>query len=197
MTQQAWYTWVWHSSHKSSTTHSYQHVQCFCVSRQWYGCQHVQCFCVSRQWYGCQRVQCFCVSRQWYGCQRVQCFCVSILSVFAVFLCVQTMVWLSVFAMFLCVHTMVWLPVFGIFNVCTDDACNSTQGCADTVRESALEADSGRKIPCHTGDSNPCQYCTWPSVRHSTHRAIPAQNIVCPANRQFKNNIYVQSLKIK
>ena len=31
----------------------------------------------------------------------------------------------------------------------------------DTVRESALGADSGREIPCHTWDSNPPQYCTW------------------------------------
>ena len=34
-------------------------------------------------------------------------------------------------------------------------------GCTDTVRESALKADSGRKIPCRTGDSNPRQYCAW------------------------------------
>ena len=34
-------------------------------------------------------------------------------------------------------------------------------GCTDTVRESALEADSGRKIPCRTVDSNPRQYCAW------------------------------------
>ena len=33
-------------------------------------------------------------------------------------------------------------------------------GCTDTVRESALEADSRRKIPCLTGDSNPRRYCT-------------------------------------
>ena len=32
-------------------------------------------------------------------------------------------------------------------------------GCTDTVRESALEVNSGRKIPCRTWDSNPCQYC--------------------------------------
>ena len=32
-------------------------------------------------------------------------------------------------------------------------------GCTDTVRESASEADSGRKIPCRTRDSNPLQYC--------------------------------------
>ena len=38
------------------------------------------------------------------------------------------------------------------------------EGCTDTVRESTLKADSGRKrkkIPCHTGDSNPRQYCGW------------------------------------
>ena len=34
-------------------------------------------------------------------------------------------------------------------------------GCADTVRQSALVTDSGRKIPCRTGDSNPRQYCPW------------------------------------
>ena len=28
-------------------------------------------------------------------------------------------------------------------------------GCTDTVSESALEVGTGRKIPCHTGDSNP------------------------------------------
>ena len=28
-------------------------------------------------------------------------------------------------------------------------------GCANTVRKSALKVDPGRKIPCHTGDSNP------------------------------------------
>ena len=27
--------------------------------------------------------------------------------------------------------------------------------------ESALRADSGRKIPCHARDSNPRQYCAW------------------------------------
>ena len=31
---------------------------------------------------------------------------------------------------------------------------------AHTVWESALKVDSGRKIPCNTGDLNPHQYCT-------------------------------------
>ena len=33
-------------------------------------------------------------------------------------------------------------------------------GCPDTARESALKVDSGRKVPCHTRDSNPRQYRT-------------------------------------
>ena len=35
-------------------------------------------------------------------------------------------------------------------------------GCTDTVRESALGDNSGRKIPCRNADSNPRQYCAWP-----------------------------------
>ena len=43
---------------------------------------------------------------------------------------------------------------YGIFNVRTDvNACDCTRGCTDTVRESALKVDSGRKIPCRTGES--------------------------------------------
>ena len=34
-------------------------------------------------------------------------------------------------------------------------------GCMDTIRESALEIDYWREIPCHTMDSNPHQYCFW------------------------------------
>ena len=36
-----------------------------------------------------------------------------------------------------------------IFNI-----SDCTHGCADTVRESALKVDCGRKIPCRTGESN-------------------------------------------
>ena len=32
-------------------------------------------------------------------------------------------------------------------------------GCMDILRECALEAHSGRKIPCHNKESNPCKYC--------------------------------------
>ena len=43
---------------------------------------------------------------------------------------------------------------YRISNVRTDvNACDSTRGCTDTVEESALKVDSGRKIPCRTGES--------------------------------------------
>ena len=36
---------------------------------------------------------------------------------------------LSVCAVLLCLQTVIWLPVFGIFNMCTDvDACDCAQG---------------------------------------------------------------------
>ena len=63
---------------------------------------------------------------------------------------------LSVCAVLLCVQTVVWLPAFGIFNMCMDVvACNCTLGCADTVRESTLTL--GEKS-CRAGDSNPPQH---------------------------------------
>ena len=44
---------------------------------------------------------------------------------------------------------------YGIFNVRTDvNACDCVRGCTDTVRESALKVDSGRKIYCCTRESN-------------------------------------------
>ena len=75
----------------------------------------------------------------------------------------QRYLFLPVCAVISCVQTMVWLPVFGIVNVRkgVTDACDTAHGdCMDIVRESALEVDCGRKIPCRTGDSNPRQYCT-------------------------------------
>ena len=44
---------------------------------------------------------------------------------------------------------------YRIFNMGSDvNACDCTWGCTDTVRESALKVDSGRKIPCRTEESN-------------------------------------------
>ena len=42
---------------------------------------------------------------------------------------------------------------YGIFNVRTDvNACDCTRECTDTVRESALKVDPGRKILCRSGN---------------------------------------------
>ena len=84
-------TWVRYCSRKSSATHSYQCVQYFSMSKQWYGCQ-----------------------------------CLGFLT---------------------CTQMLMQTIAHG--------------GCTDTARESALKADTGRKIPCCTGDSNPRQYCAW------------------------------------
>ena len=54
---------------------------------------------------------------------------------------------------------------YRIFNVHIDvNACDCTRGCTDTVRESALKADYGRKIPCRTGESNLRQRRTGPML---------------------------------
>ena len=57
---------------------------------------------------------------------------------------------------FLCFHTPPNCDMDnGIFNVRVDvNDCDCAWGCADNVRESALKVDSGRKIPCRTGESN-------------------------------------------
>ena len=74
----------------------------------------------------------------------------------------QRYLFLSVCAVFSCVQTMVRLPVFGGLK-CAHILMHAIAhgGCTDTERESALKVDSGRKIPCRTGDSNPRQYCAW------------------------------------
>ena len=65
---------------------------------------------------------------------------------------------LSVCAVFPCVQTRVWLPVSGIVNMCTDvDACNCTRGLYGHCRRVC----TGRQISCHTEYSNSGQYCIW------------------------------------
>ena len=70
---------------------------------------------------------------------------------------------LPVWVVFICVQTRVRLPLFGICNMHTDvDVCVWLHTRAvRTPSESALKADSGRKISSCTGDSNPRQCCAW------------------------------------
>ena len=79
--------------------------------------------------------------------QQLQEQCYPFLSACVVFSCVQIMLWLPVFGIWMCAQVLMHVIAHG--------------GCMDTVRESALGADSGREIPCRTWDSNPPQYCTW------------------------------------
>ena len=52
-------------------------------------------------------------------------------------------------------RTLTWTTDYGIFNAHTDvNVCHCTWACTDTVRKSALIFNSGRKIPCRTGESN-------------------------------------------
>ena len=56
-----------------------------------------------------------------------------------------------------CVQTVVWLVVLGIFNMRIDAECMRLQpGAVRTPWKSALEVDSGRKIPCRTENSSLC-----------------------------------------
>ena len=92
---------------------------------------------------------------------------------------------LSVCAVFSCVQTMAWLPVFGSFNVHTHvEACNCTRGLywhRKRVCTGSWDADSGRKIPCCTGDSNLHQYHAWLFSRRLYQLSCPrpSLNIAC------------------
>ena len=60
-------------------------------------------------------------------------------------------------------------------NVRTDvNACDCTRGCADTVRESALKVDSGRKIPYRVGESNLRQWRAGPTLYQLSYTPTPS-----------------------
>ena len=76
---------------------------------------------------------------------------------------------------FLCVRIMVWLPVFGIFSACMHgDACNCTQGSADTVTEPTLEVDPGEKFFAAPGTRTHISIVPGFSAKLSTDWTIPA-----------------------
>ena len=62
----------------------------------------------------------------------------------------------SVCWVYLCCHNLPNFGIdYGIFIVRTDvNERDCTRWCTDTQRESALKVDSGKKIPCRTGESN-------------------------------------------
>ena len=63
---------------------------------------------------------------------------------------------------------------YRIFNVRTDvNAGDCTRECTDTVRESALKVDSGRKIPCRKGESNLRRRRAGPMLYQLSYIPIP------------------------
>ena len=71
--------------------------------------------------------------------------------------------------MYGCLCLYVHVSVCGIFNGRTDvDEWDCTQGLYGHRK-----TDSGRKILCRTGDSNPRQYCAWPFSQ-------PLYQLSCP-----------------
>ena len=70
---------------------------------------------------------------------------------------------------------------YGIFNVRTNlNACNCTRGCTDTVEKSALKVDSGRKVPCCTGESNLCWQRAGPMLYQLSY--IPPMTYSLPSS---------------
>ena len=85
----------------------------------------------------------------------------------------------SAFWVFSCFHNGPTSDmVYGIFSVRTDvNACNYKRGSTDTVKEPALKVDSGRKIPCRTGESNLRRLRAGPMLKptelHPHHKSFP------------------------
>ena len=101
-------------------------------------------------------------------------------SVFSIFLC-------PVCAVFSCVQCVQCFPVASVcsivvqcvqyypvskqwygcqnlgFVTCTQMLMHAIarSGCTNTVRDSARRVNAGRKVSCHTGDSNPGHCCDW------------------------------------
>ena len=71
---------------------------------------------------------------------------------------------------------------YRIFNVRTDvNACDYARGCTDTERESALKVDSGREIPCRTGESNPSQRRAGPTLYQLSYIPTHTRGVLCPS----------------
>ena len=86
---------------------------------------------------------------------------------------------LLVYVVFPCVQTMVCLPVFGIFK-CVHRCWGMwlhTWGCTGTIRESASEADSGKKSLATHRTRTHVSVAPGFSVRHSTELSAPTPSI--------------------
>ena len=94
--------------------------------------------------------------------------------------------------MFLCLHNPPNSDMdYGIFNVRTDvNACDCARGCTNTIRESALKDNSGRKIPGRTGESNLRQHHSGPMLYQLSYIPVPIirQSFLPINSNSNKNN---------
>ena len=86
-----------------------------------------------------------------------------------VFLCHLWKIWVGLAGYSCCKSsaTHSYFCVYGCkclgFLMCAESLMHALacRGCMDTVTESALKVDPGRKNPCHTRDLSPHQHCAW------------------------------------
>ena len=66
-------------------------------------------------------------------------------------------------SIFMCLNTGMSLVAqpFGFLRCTHADPCHCTQGAVQPIRVCTERWCRGKKILCHTGESNPCQYYTW------------------------------------
>ena len=69
------------------------------------------------------------------------------------------------------------------------NACDCTRWCTNTVRESALKVDFGRKVPCCTGESNLRQQRASPTLYQLSY--IPKHTRPYINRRRRKNLLWV------
>ena len=82
---------------------------------------------------------------------------------------------------------------YGIFNVRTVvNTFDCTRGHTDTVRESALKVDSGRKIPCRSGESNLRQRRAGPMLYHLSYVHVPPPH---PMVTEDQCSVFVFSIR--
>ena len=89
---------------------------------------------------------------------------------------------LTVGAGYSCIQTNIWLPVLGICVACAQTLAHAIaqEGNTDTVRESALKVDSGKKIPLpHRGIEPASAACRSDALPTELHPRTIKETLTC------------------